>query len=120
MAKRRDKGEERDLAVERIERLETLAAEAAAEGHTERAARYGDLARRIGMRTQVALPTGLNRHVCRGCGTYLVPGRTSRVRLRKGRAVTTCLACDRGRRICLREGRAPREPRIRASPRRRT
>lgn len=80
--------------MERIHRLFELA-EAEYPSKPERSKRYVSLARRIGMRYRVRLPRELRQKMCRGCGAYLVPGSTSRVRLYGGCLCITCLECGR-------------------------
>ena len=70
------------------------------------AQRYVDLARRIAMRTRTHLPRDLRRRICRNCKAYLVPGVTSRTRIRQRRephVAITCLKCGHTTRIPLRE-----------------
>jgi ribonuclease P protein subunit RPR2 len=70
------------------------------------AQRYVDLARRIAMRTRTHLPRDLRRRICRNCKAYLVPGATSRTRIRQRRephVATTCLKCGHTTRIPLKE-----------------
>jgi len=55
--------------------------------------RFVQLARRIGMRYQVSLPSELRRRICRECDAILVPGRTARHRVTQGRLIVTCLQC---------------------------
>ncbi|MGQ0534749.1 MAG: ribonuclease P protein component 4 [Methanobacteriota archaeon] len=95
MAPRRNKTREREVAKARIERLLALAVAAARDGRLDRADRYARLARRIGMRYTVGFTRSQRLLVCRGCGAFLLPGRTVRVRLRAGRIVKTCAACGR-------------------------
>ncbi|OYT45484.1 hypothetical protein B6U90_03195 [Thermoplasmatales archaeon ex4484_6] len=45
------------------------------------------------MRHTVRIPSNLKRATCRSCMAPLIPDRTSRVRLRKGMQVITCLEC---------------------------
>lgn len=97
---RRNKGEERAIAHERVERLVSLAEEALREGHPDRAARYGDLAWRIKTTYQLHGSPADSR-VCRSCHAVLVPGTTSRVRLTGGRLSVTCLSCGATRRRSL-------------------
>ena len=92
------------IAQERIRILFSLADETF---HTEpaRAQRYVDLARRIAMRTRLRLPRDLRRRVCRRCNAFLVPGATSRTRIRQHRephVAVTCLRCGATTRIPLR------------------
>ncbi|MDT8357784.1 MAG: ribonuclease P, partial [Methanomicrobiaceae archaeon] len=60
--------------------------------------RYVALARRISMRQRVRIPRELQRRFCRKCHAYLVPGVNARVRVHRGRVVTTCLVCGHRRR----------------------
>lgn len=100
---RRNKGEEREIAAERIERLVALAEEAVLDARLDRANRYAELAWRVKTRYQMRR-SALDGRICRGCLAFLRPGATSRVRLRQGRRVTTCLACGAVRRKVLSEG----------------
>lgn len=81
----------KDLARQRIERLFELAEDECAL-HPERSDRYVTLARRIGMKLRVRIPTPLKRKICKHCNCYLSPERT-RVRLRDGILTITCLRC---------------------------
>lgn len=96
---RRDKAEERTIARGRIARLFQLAEAAAREGRLDLAHRYVTLARRLGTKHVVRLGRDQRRRVCRACGAFLVPGRTSRVRARGGKMTQTCLACGAVRRF---------------------
>lgn len=89
---RRNKLEERAIARSRMERLLLLAEQALPE-RSDRARRYVDLARRLGMRYQVSLPPAWRWKVCRSCGSLLAPGRNARVRTRGRQRIVTCLAC---------------------------
>jgi len=87
------------LASDRMRILVQLADESARAGESKLADRYAQLARALGMRYNLRLPPDFKRRLCRACGSYLVPGRNLRVRLRPGRAVWTCLGCgERSRR----------------------
>ncbi len=61
--------------------------------------RYVFLARRIGMRHRVRMPSHLKRRICKCCGAYLIHGASCRVRVRSGRVVTTCMECGHSKRI---------------------
>lgn len=63
--------------------------------------RYVELARSIGMKHNVSIPTNLRRRFCRSCGSYLVPGDNCRVRLNSEhrRKVLTCLECGERKRV---------------------
>lgn len=89
MAKRKH----RKIALERIKILFSQAEEAARADEVERANRYVELARKIGMKYNVPLPSEYKRRVCKNCYSYLYPGVTCRVRLRKGKMITVCSRC---------------------------
>lgn len=71
------------------------------EGRPGLAARYCRLARRISMRYNVPLGRRLRMRVCRRCGSALVPGLTSAVRVRRGRLNVRCTGCGSLMRIPL-------------------
>ena len=65
---------------------------------------YIGTARKIGMAARVRLPTAYKRQICKDCDTLLVPGETSRVRIKPRRQphiVVTCLNCGSLTRIPL-------------------
>jgi ribonuclease P protein subunit RPR2 len=66
---------------------------------------YVDLARRIAMRSRVHIPPELRDRICSKCKAYLMPGVTSRTRIRQHRephVATTCLECGFVHRVPLR------------------
>ncbi|MGQ9543101.1 MAG: ribonuclease P protein component 4 [Candidatus Bathyarchaeia archaeon] len=90
----------KELASERIERLFELAEECFKE-RPQLADRYVELARKIGMKCRVRIPQHLRMRLCKNCGSFLVFGVNSRVRIRpegNGRVVITCLKCGMNRR----------------------
>jgi len=89
--RRKDGRKVRDLALQRMERLFSLAA-SAYEIHPERSKRYVQIACRISTRTRVRMPRLLKKLLCKHCGGYLSP-KASRVRLLNGVLTTTCLSC---------------------------
>ena len=99
MAQRRRKGTERKIALERIDILFHLAEREGLKGNLTRANRYASLAAKIGMRYNVRLPREFRRRYCRKCHAFLVPGRTCRVRVSRGKVTTTCGVCGDVRRI---------------------
>lgn len=106
---RRDKGAEKRIAHERIERLVALATEAVRIGRQDRANRYGELCWRLKLRYQLTR-TAADGRVCRACHAFLLPGATSRVRLTGGRLTVTCLACGEARRKVLAQADAAPAP----------
>ena len=91
-----------------LERIHTLfqQAESTFPHDPWQAQRHVDLARKIAQRTRTHLPSHLRRRVCRKCEAYLVPGATSRTRIRQRRephVATTCLRCGNIQRHPLKE-----------------
>ena len=107
---RRDKAQERAIARERVARLVELAEAALRAGRADRADRYADLAWRVKTTYQLR-GTPLDGRVCRKCRAFLVPGRSSRVRLTGGRRSVTCLRCGTVRRKVLAAPTAAAPPR---------
>ena len=97
----RKTGAMRRIARERMEVLFSEAGRRARVGRQDLARRYCHMARRISMRYNVPLRPGLRRSYCRRCGEYLLPGRTSVVRLRRGRLNVRCTGCGRVMRFPL-------------------
>ncbi|MCK4476531.1 MAG: hypothetical protein KAU16_07370 [Methanophagales archaeon] len=112
MKRRRRRAE--DIALQRIKRLFELAEADARKTDTKersRSDRYVQLAREIGMRYRVRIPSHLKMRICTGCYSFLIPGKNAQVRLRGDYITTTCLRCGKQMR---RPYKAPRAP----SPRR--
>jgi len=78
------------VAVERIERLASLAAEATREDDVERGRSYVRTARQIAQRQRLTLPREVRRWTCDRCDAYLIPGKNARVRTQDGHVVVTC------------------------------
>ncbi len=85
---------QRKIALDRISKL-LSSAEEEFPTHPERSSRYVQLARSIAMRCNVRLPQRWRRMICRRCNALLIPGRTSRVRLRRLRVNVTCMTCGK-------------------------
>jgi ribonuclease P protein subunit RPR2 len=96
-----------DIALQRIERLFKLAEADARKAEGSRSDRYIQLARAIGMRYRVRIPSHLKMRICKGCHSYLVPGKNARVRLRGEYITTTCLRCGKRMRRPYKTPRAP-------------
>lgn len=106
---RRNKGEEKVIASERIDRLVALAEEAARAGRLDRADRYADLSWRI-KETYQLRGSAVDGRACRACHAFLMPGLTARVRLSGGKRSVTCLACGHVRRKVLQVRPPERQP----------
>ncbi|MFP3872740.1 MAG: ribonuclease P protein component 4 [Candidatus Aenigmatarchaeota archaeon] len=83
----------RRIARNRIRVLFEEAEKAALNEEFGRADRYVELARKIGMRHNVSLPSEYKRRVCKNCYSYLHPSKTCSVRLKNGLLVTRCFQC---------------------------
>jgi len=85
----------KEIARERIEILLDLATRVFSKDRPL-AKRYVELARRVGMKAGVRIPSWDKQFICRNCHTLLVPGVNCRVRTRSDRGtivLVTCLEC---------------------------
>lgn len=57
--------------------------------------RYIELARKIAMKAKVKIPIPYKRKFCKHCYSYLVPGKTARVRIHKHRVIYYCFKCKK-------------------------
>jgi ribonuclease P protein subunit RPR2 len=92
-----------DIAKERIRELFRQAGIAASEDRLDLANRYVTLARKISMRFKVKIPADLKRRFCKHCYRYLIPGKTSRVRIAKTRVIYYCNNCRKFMRFVIRK-----------------
>lgn len=95
--RKKNRDEQKDIALERIEILFSLAGAAAAGKDLECADRLITQAKKIAMKYNLQTPRELRRRVCKFCGRYLLPGVTSRVRVKSAdsRVEARCLRCDK-------------------------
>lgn len=79
------------------ERIAILFDEAAkiVQSNSKLANRYVALARKIGMRYNVRLPSELKKHVCKGCDAYLAPGVTAKYSTKSGILRIACNSCKK-------------------------
>jgi ribonuclease P protein subunit RPR2 len=66
---------------------------------------YIGTARKIAMAARLRLPVVYTRRICRNCNTLLIPGESSRIRIKPKREthiVVTCLKCGSLKRIPVR------------------
>lgn len=68
------------IAEERIQRLFTLAEKRFGK-EDDLADRYVELARKIGMKEEVSIPSDLRKRFCSECHSYLKPGYTCEVKM---------------------------------------
>jgi len=57
--------------------------------------RYVSLARKIGMKLNLRLPSRLQKRFCKHCYSFLVPGINCRIRTRENKVVYYCLECKK-------------------------
>jgi ribonuclease P protein subunit RPR2 len=91
-SRKKNKAVARSIAQERIEYLFSLA-KTEFPTNPEMSKRYVSLARKIGMRHRVSIPSELKRTFCKSCGSLLVPGNNSRARLKGNTIIISCLDC---------------------------
>ena len=84
------------IGADRIARLMALSEQAVRDGREDRARRYVDLARRIGMKTRTGIPK--EWRYCKGCLLPMMPGLTCTVRLSNHKVCVTCGSCGTVRR----------------------
>lgn len=108
MPKRRHRGMERRIALERMTTLFGLAESEALHGRAGRARRYVELARRLGMRYNVRVPAAFKRSFCKKCLSFLLPPVSARIRVGRGRIIVTCTACGAVQRFPYRREQAAR------------
>ena len=67
-----------------------------AEKRPKYASRYIKLAEKIGMRTEVSIPSDLKKKYCPNCYTLLRPGENCKVRTKSDKGVVEykCLSCN--------------------------
>lgn len=75
------------------ERIEILVASALGEKDEQLAQRQAALAKKIAMRHRVRLPYSIRQLFCKRCKAFIVPGRTSRVRVGRAGAKAVRLTC---------------------------
>ncbi len=61
--------------------------------HPHLSHRYVELARKIGTKNKVRIPSLLQRKFCKHCYKFLMPGKNVRVRTHPGYVVYHCLEC---------------------------
>ena len=97
----KDKHQQKTIALERIHRLFQLADQYALENRMPFADRYVTIARNISMKYLVPIPKEYKRRFCKHCYKYLLPGVNARIRINKGKIVTSCIRCKNMTRMPL-------------------
>ena len=83
------------IAQERIDILFNKAKQIAMVGEEDYARYYIHTARRIAQKVNIRIPKKYSMNYCRKCNSYLIPGKTSKVRLNKYNKTidVICLHC---------------------------
>jgi len=81
------------IAWERIKILYELALKVTREGDEELARRYVEHMVNLSTKYNVRIPREMKINFCKKCHTFLIPGKTAQVRLKKGKVVIKCLRC---------------------------
>ncbi len=84
---------QRRIAKERIKILFELA-EKEFRAHPERSKRYVQLARKIGLRYNIRFSKDLKKKFCKNCNSLLIPGLSSKVRIKNKILEVKCLNCN--------------------------
>ncbi len=87
----------RDLVLQRIRHVYSLALEEARKGNIDYSAELGQYIKKLSRESGIRLPREIKRGICKRCGVPLIPGITARVRLQTQGAfsyiVITCVRC---------------------------
>ena len=92
MPKKYHKAQQQQIAKARIKFLFQHAKEVFNED-SKLSDKYVKIARRIGMKYKIRLPSYLKKRFCKHCHKYLVPSANCRVRLHKHMLIYYCLSC---------------------------
>lgn len=82
------------IAEERIDLLFKYAEEEALKHNFECAKKYIELARKIGMKYKIKLKSEYRILFCQNCNNFLLPGKSSQVRLKNHKLIIKCLKCN--------------------------
>jgi len=105
MVKKRriSKIEQKMIASRRINRLFELAEDNALSGEIKLSDRYVELARKISMKNLTPIPKEYKRRFCKKCYQYLLPTKTCRVRISRGKVIVFCKNCRSYNRIPIKK-----------------
>ncbi len=102
MAKK-NKKEQKKLALKRIKKLFLLSEQKAKENRLDLSDRYVEIARKISMKYLVPIPTEFKRRFCKHCYSYLIPNKNCRIRIYRGKVIIYCYNCKKYTRIPLKK-----------------
>jgi len=101
--RRREKRLYKTIAKQRISELFELAEKEALRNRMDRADRYVEIARKIGMKYRVRIPKKYKLLFCKKCYRFLLPGVNARIRTGRGKLIIYCYRCGSYKRIPLKE-----------------
>jgi ribonuclease P protein subunit RPR2 len=101
--RRISKTEQKKIASRRINRLFEIAEETALTGELDLSNRYVEIARKISMKNLTRIPRIYKRRFCKYCYNYLLPTKTCRFRISRGKVIVYCLNCRRYNRIPIKK-----------------
>jgi ribonuclease P protein subunit RPR2 len=95
--RRKTRDEQKEIASERIGILFALADASALKKDFDSADKLVAQAKKIAMKYNLRTPQALRRKVCKFCGRHLLPGVTSKVRIKskEQRVEARCLSCGK-------------------------
>jgi len=98
---RKKKKKRNTIARGRMVYLFELSKREAARHNMRYAARYVEIARKLGMRHRISIPKRYRHLFCRKCGAFLQPGFNTRVRVQNRKVIRCCQECGAIRRVPL-------------------
>ena len=91
--------EQKRIASSRINTLFEIAEKKALSNELNLSDRYVELARKISMKNLTPIPKRYKRRFCKYCYHYLIPTKTCRFRISRGKVIVFCKNCRRYIRI---------------------
>jgi len=96
------KNAQKRIAVERIRTL-FREAEGMFDKRPDLCQRYIELAKKISLKYKVAIPDHFKRRMCKKCYSFLIPGKTCRIRTHQGKLVYFCIGCKSMTRVPIKK-----------------
>jgi len=106
---KRLKRKKKNIAKERMKYLFNFSKKMGLKHEMHYANRYVEIARKIGMRHRIAVPKKYKVLFCRKCGSFLLPGYNSTVRVQNRKVIRHCHLCGAVRRIPLKPKKKHKE-----------
>jgi ribonuclease P protein subunit RPR2 len=97
----KDKKFQKQIALNRINKLFLMAESKAHSGNLSYANRYVSIARKLSMKYLVPIPKEFKHRFCKHCYFFLHPYVNSRFRVHRGKLIIYCNNCNKFSRIPL-------------------